>query len=362
MHSAMESTGCEHHVTALEHLMTLPALLGEFLLGALAVILAGVRLARDSDVIAARSALGRLWVGSVFLAAATSLPEMTTDIAAVRLGAPNLAIGDLFGSSMANMLVLALVALVAPRSELFRKAALDHTLYAALAIVMSCLAAIAILMRSPVSIVGIGPGSFLLLGAYLAGSRAIFRHTSLAAKAGTAIEMSAVEKGEDDAGRLPTQRRAWVGFALASLVILVAAPRFAHAAAGLADYTGLGTTFFGTWIVGFATSLPELVTSLAAVRLRAYDLAVGNLFGSNALNMVLVAPLDIAHGSGPVLAVVSTAHVVSALVGVVLMALGVAALVSRAKGRFSLTEPSSAIMVITYLVGVGLLYLLTGRL
>jgi cation:H+ antiporter len=48
----------------------------------------------------------------------------------------------------------------------------------------------------------------------------------------------------------------------------------------------------GTWLVGLATSLPELVTSLAAVRLRAYDLAVGNLFGSNALNMTIFAVLD----------------------------------------------------------------------
>lgn len=74
-------------------------------------------------------------------------------------------------------------------------------------------------------------------------------------------------------------------FLAGAAVILVAAPQFARSAKGIAEVTGIGATFIGTWLVGFSTSLPELVTSLAAVRLRAYDLAVGNLFGSNALNM-----------------------------------------------------------------------------
>src|SRR5690606_41429987 len=78
---------------------------------AVAVVLAGVALARSSDVIAARTELGRVWVGSIFLAMATSLPELVTDISAVRLGAADLAAGDLFGSGMANMLILAAIAL-----------------------------------------------------------------------------------------------------------------------------------------------------------------------------------------------------------------------------------------------------------
>ena len=98
-----------------------------FILSAFVVVFAGVRLARHGDVIAARTRLGRLWVGSLFLALTTSLPGLTTNIAVVRLGAPNLAAGDLFGSSMANMLILALLSLV-PGAELFRRAALDNGL------------------------------------------------------------------------------------------------------------------------------------------------------------------------------------------------------------------------------------------
>lgn len=89
-----------------------------FVLSAVAVIAAGVVLARAGDVIAARTRLGSVWVGTIFLAGATSLPELATDVAAVRMGAPDLAAGDLFGSTMANMLILGLVSF-SPGRELF---------------------------------------------------------------------------------------------------------------------------------------------------------------------------------------------------------------------------------------------------
>ena len=77
-------------------------------------------------------------------------------------------------------------------------------------------------------------------------------------------------------------RRAAIGFAVATLAIVVAAPILAVSAKKIAETTGIGTTFVGTSLVAVATSLPELVASLAAMRLGAFDLAVGNLFGSNA--------------------------------------------------------------------------------
>lgn len=66
----------------------------------------------------------------MLLASATSLPELTTDLVAVRLGAPDLAVGDLFGSSMANMLILAIIDLVWRKKQVLQRAALDHALAA----------------------------------------------------------------------------------------------------------------------------------------------------------------------------------------------------------------------------------------
>lgn len=332
--------------------MSAGAIVVGFILSAALVALAGTHLARAGDVIAARTRLGGLWVGALFLAAATSLPELTTDLAAVRLGVPDLAAGDLFGSSLANMLILAVVSLSA-RTALFSHAALDNGLSAALAIVLTAIAAIFVLLDLRVSMLGLGPGSLLIAFVYVAGMRAIFLR-SATARAATQVEETA---SSGPVGPVGTVRGAVVRFAMATLVILVAAPFFAFSAKGLAELSGLGSTFVGTLLVGFATSLPELVTSLAAVRLGAYDLAVGNLFGSNALNMVMFLPLDLAHRPGPLLGVIAEVHALTALVAIVLMGVGLAAIIYRVRGRMFALEPTSLLMILIYVAGIGLLYL-----
>lgn len=323
-----------------------------FLTGAALVVLAGVQLAQMGDVIAARTKLGGLWVGSVFLAIATSLPELATDISAIRLGAPDLAAGDLFGSSMANMLILAIVGLL-PGTEIFRRAALDNALAAALAICLTAAAASFVLLRLPYTIFGVGLGSLVLAGGYLAGIRAVFRSSALAREAGGTIESGAAEAETTHA---PSLRRASLVFVIASLIILFAAPLFASSATALAELTGLGTSLVGTWLVGFATSLPELVTSVAAVRMRAYDLAAGNLFGSNAVNMMMFVPLDLVHRGEPIFAAVSPVHALTALVAIALMAIGIAALAYRSTARLRVLEPSSALMIVVYAAGILLLF------
>lgn len=340
--------------------MTLAQATVGVLLTAAVIVGAGTYLARSADVIAARTHLGGAWVGSVLLATATSLPEITTDVSAVLMGAPDLAAGDLFGSSMANMLILAVITLLPAGAELFRRATLDHVLYAALAIIMTSIAAVSVLTRPTVSFLGIGPASLVLLVTYAAGSRAVFRYSTLAQRGLTTAEMSgAVAEGpaataSGEAEPALSLRRAVITFAVAAAVILVAAPFFARSAEAIAQLTGIGSTFIGTWLVGASTSLPELVTSLAAVRMRAYDLAVGNLFGSNAFNMAVWIVLDVAHGPGPFFAAISPVHALSGLVAVGLMGIGVGALVYRAQGRFTLLEPSSALIVVGYVAGLAL--------
>jgi cation:H+ antiporter len=256
------------------------------------------------------------------------------------------------------MLILAVVSLV-PGSRVFGRVALDHTLTAALVIILTTMAAIVILIRPDASFVGVGVGSVAILVVYLIGTRALYLHSASVRRAGETAEMAA---STDDGRRehanhgSASLRRPLVAFGAASALILVVAPIFAASAQAVARATGLAESFVGTWLVGFSTSLPELVTSLAAIRIGAYDLAVGNLFGSNAVNMVMFLPLDLAHGPGPILGIVHPVHAVSALVAVVLMAIGLAAIVYHAKGKLSMLEPSSGLILLGYVVGLAIVY------
>ncbi len=329
-----------------------------FVASGIVVVFASTTLARYADAIAEATKIGRVWIGAVLLAGATSLPELATDIAAVRLGAVDLAVGDLFGSSMANMLILAVIDLMPPRRYVLQRVTLDHALAACLAITLTAIAAILVLVRPEWSLAWVAPGSLLLFVAYIAGTRAVYRHAArvvipaLHAEDAAPVEASSTSA---DASPRPTLRRALFKFAIAALVILAAAPVFAWSAKGIAEITGLGDTFVGTWLVGIATSLPELAACIAAVRMGSFDLAVGNLFGSNAFNTAIFFFLD-AVQPGSLFATLDPGHVLSALFAVVLMGLGLAAIVYRAKRRFAMLEPDSLLMLVVYVAAIWLLY------
>ena len=99
----------------------------------------------------------------------------------------------------------------------------------------------------------------------------------------------------------------------------MAAPILAGSANQIALQSGVSSGFIGGSLVAIAPSLPELVTAIAAVRLGAFDLAVGNLFGSNAFNMAAFFFVDTAYGHGPLFNVVSDTHAMTALWSILLM-------------------------------------------
>jgi cation:H+ antiporter len=153
--------------------------------------------------------------------------------------------------------------------------------------------------------------------------------------------------------------RAGGEFAAGSLVIFLAAPYLASSAGRIADLSGLGTTFIGTWLLGLSTSLPELVTSIAAVRMGWFDLAVGNLFGSNSFNMLVFVAMEFASPT-PIFARLDPVNALTACLAIALMSLGLASIVYRAERRFAILEPGSALMVLGYAAALWAVYMHTG--
>ena len=335
-------------------------LFGEFLLLAVIVAVAGSLLAQSADSIAEVTGLGRLLIGSLMLAAVTSLPELSVDIAAVRAGLTDLAAGDLFGSSLMNLLILAGVDLTirSGRGMLSREAA-SHALSATLGIALTSLAGLAVLTagRLPeVTLLGVSGWSWAILLAYLLGARMIFIDQRISARLAAEARAEAATEEPPHAATGPLWRSA-VLFAAAAVVLVLTGPRLAHVAGDLAEQTGLGGTFVGTTLVAVSTSLPELVASITAVRLGAIDLAIGNTLGSNAFNMVLFAPLDAFH-EGPLFAAVSASHAVTAFAVVIATAIAILGQLYHAERRLPLIEPDAFLMLLVLLGGLLLVYYL----
>jgi len=151
-------------------------------------------------------------------------------------------------------------------------------------------------------------------------------------------------------------RRAFIGFGLATLALLVAAPFLAGSAREISEESGVSTTFVGTALLGITTSLPELVTAIAAVRLGAFDLAVGNLFGSNAFNMAAFFFVDVAFSGEPLFNAVSDAHAMTALWSILLMSAALMGIIYRVEKRYMLIEPDSLAIILGYCLGLWFLF------
>jgi cation:H+ antiporter len=336
--------------------MVIPSLL--FVVSAGAIVSAGTKLSRHGDQIAELTGLGRLWIGVVLMAAATSLPEVFTTISAGWIDAPDLAAGNLFGAGMSNMLTLGLIDLLHRQKRVWQQAALGHTLTAALAMVLTALAAFFVLLRIEVVHLGVGLESLILLILYVLGMRLVFRQEDMARRQleQKVIVEGNVEERSPDLGRQGELRRAIRGFSTGTLVLLLAAPLLAWSAERIAEESGITATFIGTSLVAITTSLPELVVSISAVRLGAFDLAVGNLFGSNAFNMAAFFFADLAYRGGGLLSSVSSTHALTALWAIFMMNIGLMGIIYRAERRFLLIEPDSLLMIFAYTLGLWLLF------
>ena len=315
------------------------------------IVAAGVLLAKAGDRIADKTGLGGLLIGMVLVAAATSLPEIAVAVSAVIEGSPDLAIGNLLGSNMANMALLAVVDL-AYRGGVWHRVGPGHARTAAVAIGLTSIAVLAILKPFELAIGWVGIESiiifvgFISLIAWTRRSSIPVAPTGELSAGGDAQATGAPPKAESMLRHL---RPELLRFGLAALVILMSAPVLVVAANGIAAESGLGESFVGASFLAFSTSLPELSTAVAAVRIGAFDLAVGSLLGSNAFNMAIILLVDLVYFDGPILAAVDPVQAFVGVSAILLMSIVLASIVHGARTRVSRLEPSSVMTIVVYL-------------
>ncbi len=336
----------------------------EFLFFACIIIVAGTFLSRYADEIAEITGLGRLLVGSILLAGATSLPELSVDIACIRQGNPDLAVGDLLGSCLMNLLILAVIDLTHhTRGKMFSRAAAGHALGASASISLIAVVALSLFVDGKLGArewMGLGAGSALAIIGYLLGVRIIYLDQRVAVR----VAARAAERAEADESA-PVGKRviSWplakpvACFATAALVILLVGPRMSAAADEIAVQSGLAKSFVGTTLIALSTSLPELVTCWAAVRLGRHDLAIGNIFGSNAFNMLILAGLDFVQ-PGSLLALVSTVHCVTAISAILATSVTVMGQLYHVERRRWLVEPDALIVIAISIICLVIVYAL----
>ena len=326
-----------------------------FLAAALVIVLAGTRLARYGDVLGEKTGMGRSWIGVVLLAATTSLPELFTGIGSTAFAQlPNIAVGDVLGSCMFNLLILSFMDAIHPE-PISARAHQGHALAIGFGLVLVGIPGLALVGGNRLPALGwVGWYTPVVIALYFVAMRVVFAHERQRRARETREVAEELQYAET------TLRSAALRYAGAALLVVGAALWLPRLGASIAEETGLGEAFVGSLFIAITTSLPEIVVSLAAVRIGAVDLGIGNVLGSNLFNLFILGLDDLFYRQGPLMAAVDGSHSVSILAVVVMNGLFLVGLTYQvAKKRFYVAWDTGAIAAV-YAAAVGLGYLLRG--
>lgn len=325
------------------------------LLACLAVIgFAGARLSRYGDIIAEKSGLSRGWIGLILLATVTSLPELVTGLSAVTVArAPDIAVGDILGSCVFNLLIIVILDFMYRKESVYTRARLGNVLSAGYGIALIGFAGFNLLLyragiAPAIGHVGLYAPVILLL--YLLAMRSLYQYEQ--------AQLS--EYMEERAELYPgiSLKQAIRGYTLAAVAVVAAGIWLPFIASDLAAAKAWEQSFVGTLFVAAITSAPEVIVTVAALRMGAIDLAIGNLFGSNLFNIVILALDDLAYLPGPLFADVAISHAVSAFSAMMMSGLAIVGLVLRPVSRvFRTVSWISLLLLIIYLLNTLFLYL-----
>lgn len=330
----------------------------EFITCSAVIVFAGTNLSRYGDVIAEKTGLGRAWIGLILMAGVTSLPELITGISSVTFAnAPDIALGDVMGSCVFNLSIIALMDLLYGRKPIFSECEHGHSLSAGFGLVLIGLASLSILVHQFIPVWGhVGLYTPVIVLIYVFGIRSVFLFQKRKVAEFVAETAAAAQYGH------MTAREAAVKYAVNAAVIVAAAAFLPVIGDRLAAETGLGRSFVGTILVALTTSLPELVVSIAAVRIGAVDLAVANLFGSNMFNILIIAVDDLFYLNGPLLSHVSSNHAVTGFMAIMMTGIAIISLTYRIEKKFFPRLGWDAVaLLLTYLGNIYLLFSLRGR-
>jgi cation:H+ antiporter len=268
-----------------------------FVVAAAIIAWTGVRLADYGNRLADRTGLGEAVTGTIFLGLTTALPGLAASVTAALNGYPALAISNAIGGIAVQTAFLAVADIV------YRKANLEHAAASVTNMIMSAM----LILLLALTLLGLtGPDivirhvhpvtPLLFLGAVL-GFWLVYR-SRVEPMWRPRRTAETVEDIPQESYRKESMSNLLAGFAFNALLVMAAGALTAAAVARIADLTGLSETVAGGFLSGIATSLPELVTTIAAVRIGALSLAVADIIGGNFFDVLFVFAADLVYVRG----------------------------------------------------------------
>ena len=333
---------------------SLPISIGLFLSAAVVIAIVGTQMSGVADRLADKTGLGEALVGALFLGGSTSLAGLTTCVSAAALGHAELAISNALGGIAVQTMFLSIADLTYSKANL-EHAAASVTSLTQVALLLSLLAIPLLAMAGPeVSIFGIHPASFLIIAVYILGLRLVSAAQAIPMwepkqTAETCPDQPNLEHDELGLGWL------WFWFIVFAAIIAVSGYIVAESGVAIANYTGVSETVVGGLLTGICNSLPELVTSIAAVQRGALTLAVSGIIGGNSFDVLFVAFSDFFYG-GSIYHAIATSQIFLISLTMLLNAVLLLGLLRREQHGIANIGFESFLILILYLGGFLVLF------
>lgn len=246
------------------------------ILGLATLIVGGEFLVRGAVGIAKKAQISTLVIGMTVISFGTSAPEFFVSLDSALDGNPDIAIGNVVGSNIANLaLVLGLTVLIFPIAAGRNSKIIDWPMmmFASLLFFVFCLDGVVELWE----------------GAVMFGSLLLFTFLLIRSSRRTTKKAKAESDEDEEISKVKDNIYLSILYTLIGLVgLYFGAEWLVYGAVGIADAAGMEQRVIGLTVVAFGTSVPELVTSAVAAFKKETDISVGNLIGSNIFNILAV--------------------------------------------------------------------------
>ncbi len=334
-------------MSVFQSLSLLPAI-GVFAVAAFVILVVGTRLTTLADVLADRTGLGEAVTGAVLLGATTSLSGTVTSVTSAYAGNVDLSYANALGGIAAQTAFLAIADMVYRRANLEHAAASAANLsQASLLILLLCVPLIAAILP-PVTVFAIHPASIVLVAVYVVGVRLAMRDREEPMWEPKDTRETRTDTPDEDSFAGPTTGGLWVRFAVYLVLIGCAGWVVARTGAVIADRSGLSGSVVGALMTATVTSLPELVTTVAAVRRGALQLAVGGIIGGNTFDVLFLSISDVAYRDGSIYNAIGDDARMWAIVGILMTSILLLGLIRRERHGPGNIGVESASLLLVY--------------
>lgn len=317
---------------------------GKFLFLLVLIYIFGTKASRTADVIAEKRGLARAFMGVVFIAMITSFPELFTGISAVTtVKSPDIAVGEILGSCIFNLLIIAIIELVFKKTELYKLTGKINMLPMGFSLILIAILTLGLSVKLKLSFFNVGLFPLLIFIFYFIFMRIIYLEKNVGKKEAV-YEKKNIKKES-------------LIFIVCALVIIAVGWYLPIVGEELAAAMGWSHSFVGVIFLAFVTSFPELVVSIAAVRMGSVEMFIGNIAGSNLFNLAIIFFIDIFFLKGAVLGAVSANNISTGIIAV-LMSFVIFFAVARQSSYkfFKIISINAVFIILLYIVNLLIIY------